>query len=110
MLNKSCFLLILFFFAIAITHAGEKETKSKQLIKGTIEKIDPSAKKLTVKREKKADLMEFSFSEDIYVWTKGKALHLEDLKVGDEVTVYYDTGTSHAEKIFVRPKKESSAK
>jgi hypothetical protein len=53
--------------------------------------------------------MEFSFSEDIYVWTKGKALHLEDLKVGDQVTVYYDTGTSHAEKIFVRPKKESSA-
>jgi Cu/Ag efflux protein CusF len=53
MLNKSCFLLILIFFAIAITHAGEKEPKSKQLIKGTIEKIDPSAKKFTIKREKK---------------------------------------------------------
>jgi hypothetical protein len=100
--KKSWFLFILFLFILAVAQADEKG--KKQMFTGTIENIDPSAKKLTVKKEKKADLMEFTWSADLYVWTKGKALQLEDLIVGDEVTVYYDPATSQAEKLFVRTK------
>lgn len=103
MRHKIGYLLILFLLATAIA-TWSAEPKQKQVVRGTIEKIDPSAKKLTIKKEKKADLMEFVFAEDIYVWTQGKRLTLSDLKVGEVVSVYYDTATNQANKIFVPQK------
>lgn len=104
MRNKIGYLLILFLLATAVAPLSS-ESKQKQVVRGTIEKIDPSAKKLMIKKEKKADLMEFVFTEDIYVWTQGKTLTLGDLKVGEVVSVYYDTATNQAQKIFVKTKK-----
>jgi Cu/Ag efflux protein CusF len=105
MLKRSCNLLTFFLLAIALAHAGEKEAKPRQMIQGTIEKIDPSVNKLTVKTEKKAELMEFNLNQSVYVWTKGKTLTTESLAAGDQVSVYYDVATNTVQKIFVKPKK-----
>ena len=105
MLKRSCILLVFFFLATAFVEAAEKEAKPRQMINGTIEKIDPSVNKLTVKTEKKAELMEFNLNQSVYVWTKGKALTIDNLAAGDQVSVYYEVATNTVQKIFVKPKK-----
>jgi len=103
--KRSWILLALVLLGITLVAAAEKEAKPRDMITGTIEKIDPAGNKLTVKTGKKADLMEFNTDQKMYVWTKGKALSANDLTVGDEVSVYYDVSTNVVQKIFLKPKK-----
>jgi Cu/Ag efflux protein CusF len=105
MLKRSFLLLMSLFLAVTFVEAAEKEAKPRQMIQGTIEKIDPSVNKLTVKTEKKAELMEFNLNQSVYVWTKGKTLTTESLAAGDQVSVYYEVATNTVQKIFVKPKK-----
>jgi Cu/Ag efflux protein CusF len=95
-------LVLILFYAIAHIVSASDATKPKQVVWGTIEKIDLTSKKLTLKPEKKGDLLDFTFQDSVYVWTKGKTYKLEDLKPGDQVSVYYDSASNLVTKVFVK--------
>lgn len=95
--------LIIFFLAGVLAFAGENNSsETKKMMKGVIEKIDLDTKKLTLKENNKNEPTEFSFKDDLFVWTKGGPLKLQELKAGNQVSVYCDSATHVAAKIFVK--------
>ena len=107
-MKKISLFLLVFFIAVGMSYATEHKIKSEQMIKGTLEKIDVEGKSITVMPEKKAEAKEFTLSENANVWTKGKAVTAADLKPGEKITVYVDTATNMATKVYVEPTKMKS--
>jgi Cu/Ag efflux protein CusF len=109
-MKKIPLLLLVLLFASGMSFASTHKTsgKSEQLIRGTLEKVDPDAKNITVMPEKASQSKEIALSENATFWTKGKGLKASDLKPGEKVTVYLDTSSNTATKVYVEPTKMSS--
>jgi Cu/Ag efflux protein CusF len=102
-------LLLVFLFAAGVTFATDhKAAKPEQLIKGTLEKVDVDGKNITVKPEKATETKEISLSDNAVFWTKGKGLKATDLKPGEKITVYLDSATNMATKVYVESNKMPS--
>src|SRR5262245_33530219 len=109
-MKKIPLLMLILLFVSGMTFASSHKTNSKpeQLIRGTLEKVDPDAKNITVKPEKATEDKEIALSDNATFWTKGKGLKVANLKPGYKITVYFDTSSNMATKVYVEPTKMSS--
>jgi uncharacterized FAD-dependent dehydrogenase len=106
-MKKISVLLLVFLCAAGLTFASGSKTPKEQAFKGTIEKFDATAKTLTLKPDK-GDAKDFTFADTTTFWTKGKAVKVDDVKVGEKATVYVDPTTNAVKKVYVEPMKMAS--
>jgi Cu/Ag efflux protein CusF len=110
-MKKISLLFLVFLFAAGMTFATEHKTsKSEQIIKGTLEKIDLQGKTITLKQEKQTQSRDINYSDNATFWTKGKAMKADQLQPGEKVTVYLDSTSNLAMKIYVDTTHMSSTK
>jgi hypothetical protein len=110
-MKKISILLLVFLCAAGLTFASGTKTPKppkEQAYKGTIEKFDATAKTLSLKPDK-GDAKDYTFADTTTFWTKGKAVKVDDVKVGEKATVYVDPTTNAVKKVYVEPMKVASA-
>ena len=107
-MKKVSILLLVFLCAAGLTFASGTKAPKEQSFKGTIEKFDASAKTLSLKPSK-GDAKDFTFADTTTFWTKGKAVKVDDVKVGDKATIYADPASNVAKKVYVEPMKVTTA-
>lgn len=114
MLKKLSLVMLMLLFGAGLVLAQEKSAADTSIdpaqteqIKGTIEKVDLTLHKITIKPAEKVEVKEFSFDDKTTFWNKNKELKADSLKVGDNVTVEINL-MNVATKVSVVPKEMAS--
>jgi Cu/Ag efflux protein CusF len=111
MLKKLSFMALMLLFAVGIAVAQDNPSSTPQasdpaqsnMVSGSIQKIDMTLHKITIKPEGQTETKEITFDDSTTVWAKEKAAKIDSLKTGDNVSVELNA-SNVATKISVLPK------